>query len=129
MAKKKTVKINQGTIWLLIIIIISIVGAFPQVAVGMNTYYIYLILALGGAVIAILNIRKKEEINFLIAATAFIVVTVLGIYNILTDLTTNGIIDIASMGILSQLLLNLIFAFAVAGFIVALGKIIKISVD
>ncbi len=121
--KKRTVKVNQGTIWLLVIIIISIIGALPQVAVGMNVYYIYLILGLGGAVIAILNIKKNEEVNFLIAITALIVVVMLALPSILNEVQSTSTL------MLIRFLVNLVTAFGVAGFIVSLGKIIKISID
>ena len=72
-----------------------------------------LFLALLGAVMAVKHIRTDEGNEFLIAVTAFVVVS--------------GVLITLIAGELNAFLTNLIIGFGAGGFLVALGMIVKLG--
>ena len=111
MAKKS--KFNQGTIWFLAILVISFAAAIYPIE---PAYYVYIILAIAGALVAIVNIQVKEEKDYLLGIIGLIV-------------TVMGIAPVAGMNeMLYKFLINLVVGFGVAGFIIAVSMISKVSI-
>jgi len=73
-----------------------------------------MLLGILGAIIAISNITKEEEINFMIS-----VVTLVVVISVLSLITLPASVRL--------FLIYLTIAFGVSGFIVALGKILKMG--
>ena len=111
MAKKKK-PFNQGTIWFLVILLVS---AFAAVYPIEPAYYTYLILAIAGALVAITNIQIKEERDYLLGIIGLIV-TIMGL----------SLVTIQSP-MLFNFLNNLIVGFGVAGFVIAISIISKVG--
>lgn len=105
------VKINLGTYAFLAILLVAAISAF----IG-ELYITTLIVAICGAAVALLNITKKEQTNFLISLTALVVI-------VLAWLIQSGSVQF------NTFLTNLVVGFGVAGFIIALGVIIKIGIE
>ncbi len=72
-----------------------------------------LLLGILGALVAIRNIQRAEELGFLVAVIALMIVS-----STIQNLYT---------GLLSSFLVNLTLAFGVAGLIVALGLLVKLG--
>ncbi len=114
MPKKKAFKANQGTVWFLAIIILSALGAaYPGYG-----FELTMIIAICGAIVAILNITKVEESGYLLGATALVVIV-----------TAWNWMGLLINEMLTAFLTNLVVGFGVAGFILALGLIAKIGLD
>ena len=114
MPKKKAFKTNQGTIWFLAILVLSALGAvYPAYSVELA-----MIIAICGAIVAILNITKVEESGYLLASTALVVI-----------ITAWALLGILAHEMLALFLGNLVIGFGVAGFILALATIAKIGLD
>jgi len=111
-------KLNIGNVSFLGIILVSGITAYFSSLV--SPLINILILAILGATIAIQNISKNEEINFMLAITTLTVV-ILGI-------SLSPLMNFITQEV-NLFLANLVVAFGVAGFIVALGKILKMSWD
>ena len=112
MARKKKQSFNQGTLWFLVILLVS---AFAAVYPIDPYYYVYLILAIAGALVAIVNIRIQEERDYLMAIIGLIV-TVMGL----------SLVTVQNQ-MLFNFLNNLIVGFGVAGFIIAIAMISKVG--
>ena len=108
--KKSKKKIEWGT-WVFVgtVILAAILAYINLDVIG------YLILALLGAVIAIQNIMAKERTSFILA-TAALVIFILGLF-----------VAVPLQEPLKEFLNNLIISFGVAGFVVALGEIVKLG--
>ena len=93
----------------------ALVASF--VIAGIATYYpmnlLTIILALLGAVIAVLNIKQREETSFMIAIVTYIVVT--------------SIVTSFAPALLVNYMINLAVVFGTAGLVVALGTLIKLG--
>ena len=112
MPKKAAFRANQGTVWFLAIVILSAFGAvYPVYAIELT-----MIVAICGAIVAIMNITKVEETKYVIATTALVVIVTSWS---LMGFLTNNMLDI--------FLSNLVVGFGVAGFILALSLIAKIG--
>jgi hypothetical protein len=117
---KKAVRKSRydlATVFFIGIVIVSIIG----VVLPINRGIIWLILGICGAVVAIQNIRLKEENSFLIGTTALLIV----ITTILIIPEFNNI----AMSFIGSFLANLAIGFGVAGFIVALGLISRLGLE
>ena len=114
MVKKKKIKPNMGTAWFLAIILIAILAAYFSTAI--EQYILYLILAICGAMVAAYNITIKEENQFLLATAALIIVS-------------NAFMLMSIDSIIKEFLSNLVVGIGVAGFIVAISLIFKLSID
>jgi len=111
MAKKKS--FNQGTIWFLAILLVALIAAImPTIIPAM---YVYIILAIAGALVAIVNIKVNEERDYLLGIIGLII-TVMGLSSVA-----------AANDILIRFLYNLVVGFGVAGFIIAISMISKVS--
>lgn len=104
----KKAKIELGTIALIGIFILSALFVYYPFGIAGT-----LLIALLGALMAVKHIQIEEENDFLIAITAFVVVT--------TALRT------ATIGELNSFLTHLIIGFGAGGFFVALGKLVKLG--
>lgn len=109
MPKSKT-KYGSGTAWFLAILVISVIGAF----VSVSTTLLWLVLGVCGAVVAILNIRVSEEKEYLHGVVALLLITI-------------AFAPILPISELSNFLMNLSVGFGVAGFVIALSHIARIS--
>jgi hypothetical protein len=108
-------KYDLATIFFIGIIIFSALGAIVPITTGI----VWLILAICGAMVAIQNIRISEENPFLI-----------GVIALVTILTAFLIIPEFRFALSSQLgvfFFNLLVGFGVAGFIVAVGVVSRLS--
>jgi len=125
MAKNKS-KYTMGTFWFLLIIIVSIVGS----VMPSDVTIFWLILGICGAIVAITNIRIKEEISFLIGTSALLIIIISLFTLIPIVLPQLFILDMLTgqLTILGVFLVNLAVAFSVAGFIVALGLLVKLGI-
>ncbi|MFQ6020691.1 MAG: hypothetical protein ACE5J4_01560 [Candidatus Aenigmatarchaeota archaeon] len=120
MAKAKR-KYTIGTAWFIAILIIAVIGATETLAPYTN--YVWLILGISGAAIAILNIQVKEEISFLIGSTALIVLIIAFLLvPTISDLTV-------SIFELKTFLINLVVSIGIASFIISLAMIAKIGIE
>ena len=108
---------NLATIFFIGIIIFSIVG----VVLPVSNNILWFILGIFGAVVAIQNIRIKEENSFLIGVIALLTV-------IIAILIVPEFNDIA-MSLIGSFLANIAIGFGVAGFIVALGLISRLGLE
>lgn len=105
----------MGTAWFLAIIIISALAVvFP-----VDNTILWLILGICGAVVAIMNIKVREQIPFLVGVASLTV--------IIASLFIIPAFSPVAQSQLGKFLANLIIAFGVSGFIVALGVISKIE--
>ena len=108
----------MGTAFFLIMLFVAILGSIPMIS---DYYqYIWLILGIAGAIVAIINIQVREEISFLIATTSLLVI-------IITFLAVPSLSGIGSM--IEDFLTNLAVGFGVAGFVVAIGLITKLGLE
>jgi hypothetical protein len=112
----KKAKYDLATVLFIGIIIVSVIGAVMPINKGI----VWLILGICGAVVAIQNIQIKEEVSFLIATTALILI--LSAFLLIVEFRY------VSYNF-SSLFLNLIVGFGVAGFIVALGLISRLGLE
>ncbi|MBU3896430.1 MAG: hypothetical protein KJ697_00660 [Nanoarchaeota archaeon] len=118
MAKKKF-KLNAGAIWFLAILVVSVLAAVFES--GLTTTAVWLILGICGAMIAIYNIRDDEEKSFLIAVgTLYIIVVSWFIVTVISEVIPLLVYNI---------FVNLLIGLGVAGFIVAMGLILKIAIQ
>jgi len=117
MAKKRKPKrkIGMGTAWFLAILVIAALGSY----IAVQATILYLVLGICGAIVAILNIKKREEPAFLISATALVVIV----------MAWSSILDFTTLPALGIFLYGLVVGFGVAGFVVALGLIAKLGID
>jgi len=117
MARKKKTSIvpNLGTACFLGLIVVAIIASFGSLAI--STDVIWLVLGILGALVAIYNITKEEEMHFLMA-TAGLIVVFLGMVQL-------GSID----GMLKSFFEYMTMGLGVAGFIVGFSLIIKMSLD
>ena len=127
MAKTKS-KYTMGTFWFLMIIVVSVVASFIP---GNETIF-WLILGICGAIVAITNIRIKEETSFLIGTSALLIV-IISLFTLIPIvipqlLITSDMVTV-NLTILGNFLVNLVIAFGVAGFIVALGLIARLGLE
>lgn len=114
-AEKKTkLKYSSATGWFAAILLISAVAAFIE----MDAVILGYVLAIAGAMIAIVNIRIAEESSYLSGIVALVVIDMF--FNM-----TNSI----SSEILMNFINNMSFAFGVAGLIISLAVIFKVSID
>jgi len=113
--KSKFHRYTMGTVWFLAILFLSAIGASPRL---INIQIIWLLLMVCGAIVAIYNIRKQEEIPFLIASVTLIVIV---ICMQVSSFTVLSIID--------MFVFNLGIAFGTAAFVVALALIAKLGLD
>jgi hypothetical protein len=111
--RKKVQKYSSATGWFLAILIISGVAAFIEIDPVILGY----VLAIAGAIIAIVNIRIAEEKSYLRGIAVLILVDIF--FNMSGSVT----------GQILQFINNLAFAFGVAGFIIALAVIFKVGID
>ena len=104
-----------GDLSLIGIFLLAGIAAFiqPDVSV-MGVSAVTALLAICGAVLAITNIRKKEELNYLVAVIGLTVVS-----------TSLFLISMPAQ--FQVLLANIMVGFGISGFVVALGMIIKIG--
>ena len=108
-------KYDLATIFFVGIIIFSALGAMAPMTAGI----VWLIVAVCGAVVAIQNIRISEENPFLLGVIALI--TILTAFLIIPEFR----FSLSSyLGVFFQ---NLIVGFGVAGFIVAVGVVSRLS--
>ena len=112
--RKTAFKLEAGTGWFLAILLISAVGALWNLDMSI----IALVLGICGAAVAILNIRIDEERDFLIGVTALTVV-------LFAMVSISEIAALASAA--KAFFINLLVAFGIAGFIVALSLIAKVG--
>ncbi|MFH1229848.1 MAG: hypothetical protein V1678_05515 [Candidatus Aenigmatarchaeota archaeon] len=112
----KKAKYDLATVFFLGIILVSIAGSLFQA----SKVIIWLLVGICGAMVAIQNIKIKEEKLFLIGTTALLVVmtALLVIPEFRYELSS-----------VSTLLMNLMVGFGVAGFIVALGLISRLGLE
>ena len=113
----KKAKYDMATIFFIGIILFSIIGA----VLSINREIIWLIIGICGAIVAIQNIQKKEEISFLAGTTTLIVV--------LTAFLLIPEFSIIANSPIGTLFVDLIIGFGVAGFIVALGLISRLGLE
>lgn len=107
-------RLEAGTGWFLAILLISAVAALWNLDIALTA----LVLGICGAAVAILNIRADEERDFLIGVIALTVVLFAMV----------SIPQIAALAAATQrFFINLIVAFGIAGFIVALSLIAKVG--
>ena len=113
--KSKFHRYTMGTVWFLAILFLAAMGASPRL---INIQIIWLLLMVCGAIVAIYNIRKQEEISFLIASVTLITIV------ICMQVSSFTILPIVDMFIF-----NLGIAFGTAAFVVALALIAKLGLD
>ena len=112
-AKKDKMKITLGDMAFVGIILVAAGAAYFTVPASYS-YVPTLLLGLFGAILAIINIQREEETRFLISVIGLVVVTTV---LLLINLPTEA----------SMFLVNLSVGFGIAGFIVALGNIVKLG--
>jgi len=97
---------------------IALIGIFALAAIisyfNLQNPVYTLLLGLAGALIAIENIKKNEEVTYMIAVATLIIVI--------------GAISLVSVPVqVTSFLANIAVAFGISGLIVALGTIVKLS--
>lgn len=107
-ALKKKARFNLGSMALIGVFLFSAAFAYYPIGTAGTAF-----IGLLGALMAVKHISRGEENEFLISITAFVVVS-----TAVLVLTTD---------ILSVFLMNLVIGFGVGGFLVALGKIVKMG--
>lgn len=112
MPKKKAFHANQGTVWFLAILILSALGA----TYTSYSFELTMIVAICGAIVAILNVTRIEESKYIMAVTALVVIV-----------TSWKLLGITTNNMLGIFMSNLVVGFGVAGFILALALIAKIG--
>jgi len=120
MAKKKTklaIKVNAGTAWFLATILVSFIAAF----VTIEAKYLFPILGICGAMVAIYNIRFEEEASFLLATSALFITVI--VWNIAEIFGVIGSLEFVAF------LFNLVIGLGVSTLIVALALIFKLAID
>jgi hypothetical protein len=108
------VSLNMGSLSFLAILIAAAVFSLFSIPEEFAQWPI-LVMGLLGAIIAIDNITKSEELQFMVASITIMLVSLL--------LTTIMIIPDA----VRLFVAYLSFAFGIAGFIVALGAVLKLG--
>jgi hypothetical protein len=112
-AKKKPFKANQGTIWFLAILVVSAFAAVYPI----DPTVIMLLLGIFGAIVALLNITAKEELNYLVGVTALVVLILAWRASILLPSMLDSFLHYLTVG------------FGVAGFVLALALLAKLGLD
>ena len=118
--KKKIIpgKYNMGTIWFLTLILIAVVGATPAIV---NREIIWMLVGICGAMVAIENIQKNEEISFLIGTSSIILVVI--------SLMTIPQLAQFTVSMIGNFLINIAFGFGVSAFSVAMGLIARLGLE
>lgn len=114
--KSKFHRFTSGTVWFLAIIVLALIGSSSRL-VGADI--LWLLLGIFGAIVAIQNIRKKEEMKFIAASSAFLIIV---IYMQVTP-------TFLSMSYINNFVLNLGVGFGTALFVVALALVTKLCLD
>jgi len=113
--KSRFHKYTLGTVWFLAILLLAIFGASPAV---FNRDLLWLLLAICGAIVAIYNIQKKEEISFLIASSTLLIIV---IFMQVSGFSVTSMVD--------NFIFNLGVAFGAAAFVVALALVAKLGLE
>jgi len=113
--KSRFHKYTLGTVWFLAILLLAIFGASPAV---FNRDLLWLLLAICGAIVAIYNIQKKEEISFLIASSTLLIIV---IFMQISGFSVTSMVD--------NFIFNLGVAFGAAAFVVALALVAKLGLE
>jgi len=110
-----------GTLWFIATLIIGFLGA--TIPFAQYKTLIWVILGISGAAIAILNIKVKEEVTFLVGTIALIVVVIA--FTVIQEISqvTSGLVDFRLF------LVNYAIAFGIAGFVVSLALMAKIGLE
>lgn len=116
MPKKR--KYTIATVLFLGIIVFSVIGAFP---LFIDQTIVWMIVGICGALVAIENIKRNEENSFLIGTTGLLVI-------VIAMLTIPHFSSVLSNELM-RFLVNLAFAFGIAGFVVALGLITRLGLE
>lgn len=111
-------KYNMGTIWFLTLILIAVVGATPSIV---NREIIWMLVGICGAMVAIENIQKQEEISFLVGTSAVLVVVI--------SLMTIPQLSVMTVSTVGYFLVNIAFGFGIAAFSVAMGLIARLGLE
>ncbi|MBU5557647.1 MAG: hypothetical protein QW751_01500 [Candidatus Aenigmatarchaeota archaeon] len=107
-------KLEAGTGWFLAILLISAAAALWNFDMALTV----LMLGICGAAVAILNIRVEEERDLLIGVTALTVIL----------FAMTSITELATLSAPAKaFFINLLVAFGITGFIVALSLIAKVG--
>lgn len=113
--KSKGHKYTMGSVWFLAIIILGLIGAFPSM---LNREILWLLLMVCGAIVAIHNIRKDEEVTFLIATTSLLVI-----------LVCMKVAAVSIIPLIDLFIYNIAIGFGTAAFVVALALIAKLGLE
>jgi amino acid transporter len=113
--KSRFHKYTLGTVWFLAILLLAIFGASPAV---FNRDLLWLLLAICGAIVAIYNIQKKEEISFLITSSTLLIIV---IFMQVSGFSVTSMVD--------NFIFNLGVAFGAAAFVVALALVAKLGLE
>jgi len=116
--QKGKAKFTIGTAWFLVLLVFAVLGSIPQVTNVVGTWIFWLVLGISGAVVALLNIKVKEELTFIVGTTAVMII-------VTAFLLVPRLYDV--LGSLGAFLVNLGVGFGLAGLVVALSMIAKTS--
>ncbi len=100
-----------GLVWFFAIFLVSAIATVYPTAIESTT--LWLILGIAGAVVAIVDIRRRDEERFVHGLIGFLLVVIL-------------ILSLRINAEISTFLLNLAVGFGVAGLVVSLGLIFKV---
>ena len=112
--------IDFKTIWFLLLLIFAALGAVPEFSAFISVEVVWLILGLLGAIVALIDVRRREEQAFLLG--------VIGLMIIIVALTVIPNFSQVT-GILGNFLTNLGIGFGSAGLVVALSLIARIGLN
>jgi hypothetical protein len=105
----------MGTIWFLAIIVFGLIGSFPSM---LNREILWLLLMVCGAIVAMHNVRKDEEVTFLVATTSLLVI-----------LVCMKVAAVSIVPFVDLFVYNIAIGFGTAAFVVALALIAKLGLE
>ena len=113
--RSKGHKYTMGTIWFLAIIVLGLIGSFPSM---LNREILWLLLMVCGAIVAMHNVRKDEELTFLVATTSLLVI-----------LVCMKVAAVSIVPFVDLFVYNIAIGFGTAAFVVALALIAKLGLE
>ncbi len=121
MAKKKAkikMRFDWKVFWFLLLLVFAALGTIPQFTNYISIGVVWLVLGILGAIVALLDVRRREEYSFLLGTIGLMIIVVA--FTVIPEFA-------AATGVLGDFLINLGIGFGSAGLVVALSLIARIG--
>jgi hypothetical protein len=115
---KKSFKIEWKVFWFLLLLIFAALGSIEQFVSFISIGVVWLVLGILGAIVALLDVRKREEYSFLLGTIGLMIIIMA--FTVIPKFAQ-------ATGVLGDFLINLGIGFGSAGLVVALSLIARVG--